>query len=325
MRRSRAVVTLSLAVGAVGSALALGAWALDPARAAVGPLPGEGLSLPAGTRFLFGLDVPRFVASPLYRRTSEKERPQALREIAEKTGLDPEKDVDLVVVAGDGRTGKGLVLVKGGFDRYRVGRALEKQGRRVTWKPHEGTTLYVYREGSREQGGLAFLSDDAFVLGDLASVQGLLTARAAGQAPLRENKELMALLDDVRPGAAFWAVGDESALSQVPLGGGTGGLPLAGLRSVVVSGELDPLIAVDVTGQAADETSARSISDVVKGFTALAQLQAGGRPEVAELAQSISVTTEGTRVQASARLRYELLDALKRPSVPEMATRPSGS
>jgi hypothetical protein len=292
----------------------------------VGPLPAEGLSLPAATRFLIGIDVPRLVASPLYRRASEKDRPDALREIAEKTGLDPERDVDLVVIAGDGRATGGLVLVKGGFDRYRVSRALEKRGRRVTWKQHEGATVYVYREGGRDQGGLAFLADDALVLGELASVEALLDARASGRAPLRENAELLALLDDVRPGAAFWVVGDDSVLSQASKAIGSAGvLPAGGLRSIVLTGELDPVIAVDVTGQAADEKAARNLVDAVRGFTALAQLQASARPEVAELAQAISVTTEGARVRASARVRYELLDALKQPSPPEMVTRPSGS
>ena len=68
MSRSRLVVLSSAVVVSVGALAAVGAFYLDPARAAVGPLPPQGLSLPAGTRFLMGIDVKRFVASPFYTR-----------------------------------------------------------------------------------------------------------------------------------------------------------------------------------------------------------------------------------------------------------------
>ena len=46
MSRSRLVVFISMAVVLVGGLASLGILVLEPARAAVGPLPGEGLSLP---------------------------------------------------------------------------------------------------------------------------------------------------------------------------------------------------------------------------------------------------------------------------------------
>src|SRR5712691_3740008 len=133
MRRSRAVVLGAVSVVAVGAGLALGAIYLSPARAAVGPLPAEGLSLPAESRFVVGIDVRRFVASPLYRRYAGKMpvRPQAFADLQERTGLDPERDIDQVVIAGQGptRTDQGVVLVLGRFDRYKLSRAIETDKR----------------------------------------------------------------------------------------------------------------------------------------------------------------------------------------------------
>ena len=102
MSRSRLVVFASFLVVAVGVVAAVGALYLDPARAAVGPVPAEGLSLPAETRFLVGIDVPRLVNSALYKRQLAKagSRPQPFVELEEKTGLNPERDVDLVLLAG---------------------------------------------------------------------------------------------------------------------------------------------------------------------------------------------------------------------------------
>src|SRR5260221_13946642 len=102
MTRSRLVVTGAAVVVSVGARVAVGALYLDPARAAVGPLPPQALSIPAGTRYVMGLDVKRFVASPLYTRfasTRSTNRPQAFAELEDKTGLNPERDVDNIYVA----------------------------------------------------------------------------------------------------------------------------------------------------------------------------------------------------------------------------------
>src|SRR5438132_13836385 len=103
MTRSRVVVLGSALVVTVGGLAALGALYLDPARAAVGPLPPQALALPASTRYVMGLDVQRFVASPFYQRYAGVRagaRPQPFAELEEKTGLNPERDLDQVYVAG---------------------------------------------------------------------------------------------------------------------------------------------------------------------------------------------------------------------------------
>ena len=52
---------------AFGVIAGLGVLWLDSARAAVGPLPGRRLILPADARFVMGFDVKRFTASPCLR------------------------------------------------------------------------------------------------------------------------------------------------------------------------------------------------------------------------------------------------------------------
>src|SRR5574341_1665429 len=102
--RGRTLLVLSLAVVAVGVLAALGAMYLDPARAAVGPMPGLGRALPAETRILTGIDVRRFVASPFYQRYGRRGqgRPQAFTELQARTGIDPERDVEQVLIASQG-------------------------------------------------------------------------------------------------------------------------------------------------------------------------------------------------------------------------------
>ena len=329
MTRSRLVVLSSTILVAVGVAVAVGAFYLDPARAAVGPLPAEGLSLPADTRFVMGFDVHRFVDSPFYQRFGKdpkgQGRPQAFRDLEEKTGLNPERDVDHIVLAGRGfdkNSDGGVALVSGRFDRTKLSRAIETESKGVTHETHEGATVYLFREGSpKGAGAAAFLDDDTLVLGSVQGVKATISNYVRAQSPIRSNAALVALLEGLKPGSTFWVVGDASLLSQLPLNiptpGGEGSMSLPPVKSVVVTGDLDPQVAVELTGEAADAKSAQSLADLVRGFVALASLQSAQRPELKDLASAVSVTTEANRVRVNLRAPYELLDALtpKRPPV----------
>jgi hypothetical protein len=328
MTRSRLVVLGSTVVVVGGAMAALGALYLDPARAAVGPLPPQALSLPAGTRYVMGLDVKRFVASPLYAKYAaarSANRPQAFAELQEKTGLNPEQDLDQVYVAGTqagvpGRAGDALVVVTGRFDRAKVGRAIETERKGVTSKNVSGTVVYLFNENSAGKGtaATAFLDDNTLVMGTQASVEQTVVARAKGEAPLRNNAALLALLEGVKPGSTFWMVGDQTLLSNMPKAipgpGGPGtsqSIELPALKSLTVTGDLDPQVSLDITGEAADEPAAKNLADVVRGFVALASLQANQKPELKQLASAISVTTEASRVHVAARVPYEVIDSLQ--------------
>jgi hypothetical protein len=322
MKRSRLVVIAAGSVVGLGLALALGALVLDPARAAVGPLPPEGLVLPADTRFVMGLDVPRFVQSPFYKKfASQGGRPQAFKELEQKTGFNPERDVDQVLIAGRPDQGHeaGVVIVRGRFDRYKLSQAIESEGKRVTTKKHEGNPLYLFNEGQKGASAVGFLGHDdtLLVMGSQKSVEAAVSSHFQGATPLKQNTSLTALLERVKPGSTFWMVGDQSLLSHmpsaVPAPGGSGGaqLQLPALKALMVTGELEPLVTVDVTGDAADAAGATQLADIVRGFVALASLQAAQKPELKGLQNAVSVTTDQASVRISARVPYEVLEAMQ--------------
>jgi hypothetical protein len=321
MTRSRSVVFASMLVVGVGVAAGLGALYLDPARAAVGPLEAEALALPADSRFVIGLDVQKFVSSPFYARFADGEgqaRPDAFAEIEAKLGLDPERDLDRVVIAGRDPSGMkkdpGVALITGRFDRYKLGRAAEEKPG-VTTKNHQGTSMYLYNEEKKGATAVAFLDDTTLALGSQSAVEAVIENRANGSAGLRANKALVALIETVRPGSTFWMAGDQSILARMPtsMPGGAGGtgMQLPSLRSMVVTGDLDPVVVLQITGETADAAAAQNLADIVRGLVAMASLQAQQKPELKQLASAVSVTTQEHRVQVNARFPYELLDTLQ--------------
>ena len=100
-------------------------------------------------------------------------------------------------------------------------------------------------------------------------------------------------------------------------------LNLPALRSLSVTGDLEPQVSLAITGQAADEPGARNLADVVRGLVALATLQAQQKPELQQLAAAISVATEANRVLVTARIPYELLDALSAAGKPATPPKPA--
>jgi hypothetical protein len=325
MTRSRLAVLVSTVVVVLGLLAGLSALWLDPARAAVGPMPGEALVLPADARFVMGFDVKRFTASPFYARYAAQRgmKPEALRELEEKTGLDPTRDIERIVVAGTGPGSIGLALVTGRFDLYKLGRALETEGK-ANGTNVAGVSLYTFKEDGPTATAVAFLDESSLLFGQKDRVEAAVNHRSRGETPFRKNVALVSLVEKVRPGSTFWMVGDQSLLAGMPTsvpapGASADGasVSLPALKSLTVTGDLDPQVSLNVAGEAADELAAKNLADVVRGLVALMSLQAQQKPELQQLASAVTVATEQNRVLISARLPYELLDALQpkaRPS-----------
>ena len=234
---------------------------MSPARAAVGPLAGEALILPADARFVIGLDVKRFTASPFYEKFAAERgmKPDALAELEEKTGLNPARDIDQIVIAGAGVTAarRAIAVATGRFDLYRLGRAIETDGKAQS-SNHEGVTVYTFADDSKQPLAVAFLDESTLVFGPKEQVLAAVSSRTRSEAPLKTNAALMARIEKVRPGSTFWMVGDQSLLASLPTSIPAPGaspdaastLSLPALTGLTVTGDLDPQVSLSVTGDA---------------------------------------------------------------------------
>jgi hypothetical protein len=325
MNRSRRLIVTAAAVSALGIGFAFSSRLTGTARAAVGPIPPEALALPADSAMLMGFDVRALTSSQFYARFGAEGGPgrvEALAELERKTGLNPERDIDSVVVAvrasvtepkaeGDAKrhSENGLVFVTGRFDAARLEASIPEAGK-ASKERRDGVTIYREATG-KSNGAVALLDAVILVAGDAAAVETFLANRSTGHG-VRDSKELVALLESVEPGSAFWAVGGSSVLSRVTsgIGGPAGNLPA--VKQVVAYGHLDPEVGLTATAQASDAKSATKIADVLRGFSAMLSLQAGQKAELAQIADSISVATEDDKVHVKATITHELIASLKK-------------
>lgn len=328
MNRSRRLIATAAAISVLGVGLAFSTRLTGTARAAVGPIPPEALALPSDSSMVMGFDVRALTSSQFYAKfgaEGEPGRVDALAEIERKTGLNPERDIDSVVVAvrarakdpqannTEGAHHRGpenaLVFVTGRFDAARLEASIPDSGK-ASKERRDGVTIYREATG-RSNGAVALLDAGILVAGDSASVEIFLANRLTGHG-IRDSQELVSLLETVEPGSTFWAVGGPSVLSRVTseVGGPAANLP--SVRQVVAYGHLDPEVGMTATAEAADAKSATKIADVLRGFSAMLSLQAGQRAELAQIADSISVATEGDKVHVKATFTHDLLESLKK-------------
>ncbi len=307
-------------------AAGLMAWLTAPGLRAAGPLPAE-FEPPEGTRLLAGLDLQALLRSPLWERVRRDEGGplKDLQRLREETGLDVERDVDAVVLAG-GPPREGaehlLIHASGRFDSYQLGRAIEKS-RKATWRSVAGNTLYLLGEGKGSPGALAFLGDHALVLGTRADVEALLEGRAATRSPLLD------VAARVSGSPAFWMAVD----GELARGFGPGASPAAGatppagpagfalppLRSILVSGDLEPQLRLELEAEALDELAARNLADAARGLITLAGFQAAEKPELQKLLAGVQVASQGSRATLKLAMPWELLDQLDKKAEPKPA------
>lgn len=329
MNRSRRLIATAAAVSVLGVGFAFATRITGTARAAVGPVPPEALALPADSSVVMGFDVRALTASEFYSKfggEGEPGRVEALAELERKTGLNPTRDIDSVVVAVKARVAdagddprhsreNALIFVTGRFDAARLESSIPESGQ-ASKERRDGVTIYRESTG-KSNGAVALLDAGILVAGDAAAIDVFLDNRQSGHG-IRDNQDLVALLERVEPGSTFWAVGGPSVLSRLTTQVGPAA-NLPALKQVVAYGHLDPEVGVTATAEAADAKSATKIADVLRGFSAMLSLQAGQKAELAQIADSISVATEDDKVHVKATITHELIESLKKSVGPRHA------
>ena len=292
----------------------------------------EALSyIPADARMVAFADVRDLANSELRQKMRQFEpSTDTQNKLEAETGINIERDVREIVAAawpGVGPQSPPLILARGQFDADLIETLITQHGGTV--EEYRGKKLLVVAE-SNQTFAVSFVELDLVAAGPAAAVRQAIDTKASGANSVTDNAEVMKLIKDVNDGNA-WAVAKFDSFAALPFQ--TGALPqelaqqLPPINWVAASGHIDGGVRGTVRVEAKDDKSAEDLRQVVRGFMALARLQAGQRAEFAELVNSLELGGQGTTITLGFSVSSSLIDTLghiaqqkrQAPAVPDAA------
>jgi len=235
------------------------------------------------------------------------------QEFENKTGINIETDIDHVVACLEpgpqGDNGEGLLLARGRFNDAKIESLMRAHGAMV--EDYHGKRLITadkYQHG--DTLSVAFLEPGLVAVGSTPVVRRAIDLRNGGD-NVTNNDELMGQVRSLESGNA-WAVGRFDALrtkAHIPEGMASQIPPITWFS---VSGRVNGGVRGVIRAETADEQSATNLRDVVRGFMALAKMQAGAKPEFNAMLQSLELGGTGKTVALSFAVPAEAFDALAR-------------
>lgn len=245
------------------------------------------------------------------------------RQFQSETGINIESDIDRIVAClgrrsggspasgsgGDTGLAGGLILARGRFDAVKIEAFMRDRGASV--EEYKGKRLIANPTAGPPMGdglALAFMEPGLAALGSTQMVRTAIDLMTGGN-NVTSNEELMGQIRSLASGNA-WAVGrfdelranariPEQIASQIP--------PITWFSvSSRIDSDLSGVVRVDTR----DEESAANLRDVIRGFVALARLQAGNRPEFQPAMQSLELGGSDKTVTLSFSVPGEVFDAI---------------
>jgi hypothetical protein len=272
--------------------------------------PEELAYLPQDSSVVAFANVRDVMNSELRRRLTDlRPSPQpGSNDFENRTGINIERDIDSVVASfspGEGDDDeRPLVIARGNFDQTRIETIIRGQGGQV----EEYRNQQVFVIGDDQPMGVSFVEPGLIAAGTVRAVRRAIDTKAAGQASVTSDAELMALVRDMDEGTA-WAVGrfDRAAQARLP---DAVSRQLPPISWFAVTSRINGGVEGQLRAETASDQAAQDLRQVVQGFVALARLQSGQRPEIAAMLDSLQLGGQGRTVSLTFSVPAAMLDAL---------------
>ncbi len=313
---SGAILAIGLGTGLVASYMGLPVSVFSSAAG-----PDELQYVPADAAVVAYANVREVMDSDLRKRFKEVgPTDEQKNDFEEKTGLNFEQDIDSVVAAvlANNTLSKQpvksfLILARGRFDAARLERLALDHGAEVS--DYQGKRLITHHDKDNDLDtidddmGVGFVEADLIAFGSVPAVRASIDARASNRNVV-SNNDMMKLVNEL-DNANAWAVGRFDAIAN------QAGLPseiqsqMPAITWFSAAGHVNGGISGQFKAAAKDEASAQTLRDVVRGFLAMAKMQAGNKPGMQQLADSLVLSGEGKTVALQFNVPSEVIDILE--------------
>jgi hypothetical protein len=235
-------------------------------------------------------------------------------QIAALTGFDPSKDVNELLVAGNGAAQhSGLALALGNFNVTAISALIATQ--KVVTETYHGVTIF---ENTQKEAGLAFLSSSIAAAGDLTNVKAAIDRVSS---PSILPASLLGEIGQLSAANDAWALTTvpPSSLKQaaaapaIPgLGNGAENV-LGTVQSASAGVKFGTNVVMTAQAQADTAQNATAIAGLIQLLVNMAQLKAAEQPQVQALAKALTVSATGATINISLTLPSTQFQELLQP------------
>lgn len=238
-----------------------------------------------------------------------------------EAGLDPAKDIDLVVVATSPRTTLGhdadvVVVADGRFNVDRLTTALVSRG---AVRKSSANGVYFMLPDSSSHGAVAFPDSHQAIIGSEAAVTGALATRAKGGSGFAATGLLGSNLSRLDPNATAWALVDVTRASRLagaphlPQGGDASRQALAAaVHNISTAGfwatDTGDSLKLGAFGIAGDADTLQLVEDTVRGALSAMRLAVKDtHPDLVSVLRRFDVQRSGDSVRISGTIPADSL------------------
>ena len=236
-----------------------------------------------------------------------RDKPRAIDEFEEQTGLDLESDIQQVMI---GRTsGKGfLIAARANYEDFKVEQYFNDKG--LEFDSYAGRTLYLLDDGD-DDGAVSFV-DGLVLVGNRNSIREALDRLNAPRTAALANQSLLDSIHSIEEGSQVWAVG---AFEDFLLPDGIAPAMTTELFDALLGGtyqmHIDSIVTARATGDFTTPEVARRTTDLLRGLVALGKMQAYERQELIELLDGVQIEAVDSTVHIDFSADGDLLRRLR--------------
>jgi len=259
--------------------------------------------IPSDTKVLAGCFVDKLEASALYKSHEHQFDFATLDALSERTGIDPRKDLDEVLLVSNGA--RFVVIGKGKFKQAGIEAKLKSLGlHRRSYKNHA-----IFGDNKT---AAVFARNGMIVAGPSLDLKSLLdrSDRSEVRIPASLEQRMEALPNDV----AIWAVSDGLPLGQIQMSSEVGSA-LSNIVSYVASAGIGVGIDTGIRLQTdlicISAEGAQRVRDAVRGGLGLARLTTKeSQLDLLRLYDAVQVDQQNAAVHVGANLSADLANRL---------------
>jgi hypothetical protein len=257
--------------------------------------------VPADTVFVVGANVDAIRDTPVFQKLLGRMPLPQLDEFAQRTGLDPRKDLSQLLTCSNGKT--GLLLARGKFKTQELEARLAANGA----KP------FVYKKYNLfgdERAAFFVWNPSTVIAGPAADLRSIIDQSGARGLPPAIRDLLRSLPANDQIYAAL-AGGLEGLNLAIPQDSNLGNITnvLRSMDSATLGMDLRSGIAVTAEVTSKTERDAKFVHDMVKGVVGIGRLNTpDNHPELLQLYDAIQVTEQQNRAMVAADIPTDLAD-----------------